>query len=666
MRSLTSIESSSTGLTDIEFLLKSSDASTTWTFSSGDIITMSKVNWQARFGGGIGKPSTYTITLGTSVDWIKDNLNQIASGEARLNVTVNSDTFQPHVGRVRVIDRDTDNIHLVSLTVFDRFLDDNVKYPPSLPDSFQPHPEIIEKDVGWGTYFGKQIRPFFHTATASYFQLLEPPRNVSITSNTLVSTVFYQSNLPNGSAVENKSVYLAKHGWVAGGTVIGAGKFIVSDFSTTDTRLWQYENNLTPVLNNTIFGDQTTHHILHNRVEGELQARFETHSTAPGDFQFVYMGITPLSRTIRNLHQIKYSVVISNFTTATPNVAQLNIRYPTGGGAFTATAIGSITQTGSMMTGSLIVASLSAWATGKHLAYDSTHPDYLEFQTTKAVAANTFVTAQFSLSFEASLLSEAYQNYSFYSLPVNCTYVGCFESPTGILTHIFSEFTIDFNQAAASASQATLESSDYNFQCFFSEREPLVDIIDEFGDIAKTYYWASDSGIINTRTYENSGSATVDATISTSDMLDFSLFNSPLGSTRFQGKKGSTIKVDYEYDFQSKKYLKTLNANPTNTAACDSANASGITSQVAKKTKYVMETATASSWVSKIVQTATQPEEFIRATLPFRYMQLELADVVKVQHPSIVGSESLYQITELGHDYTQGVVNITAQELLEF
>jgi hypothetical protein len=50
--------------------------------------------------------------------------------------------------------------------------------------------------------------------------------------------------------------------------------------------------------------------------------------------------------------------------------------------------------------------------------------------------------------------------------------------------------------------------------------------------------------------------------------------------------------------------------------------------------------------------------------LPARYFGIELADVLRVQHPALAGSEGLYQVTRLEADYLGGTVAVTAAKLL--
>ena len=50
--------------------------------------------------------------------------------------------------------------------------------------------------------------------------------------------------------------------------------------------------------------------------------------------------------------------------------------------------------------------------------------------------------------------------------------------------------------------------------------------------------------------------------------------------------------------------------------------------------------------------------------LPARYFGLELADLVKVHHPMITGSQGIYQVISVKPDYLQGDVKVRAERLL--
>ena len=169
MRTLTSIQSDTSILTQIELEVTASDASTTFCFSHGDLVNMPTISWDIDFLGGLGKTSNYNITLSSSIDFFKDNFKKFVNAETRLNVITNSDQYQIHVGRVRDLVRNSKDPNLMNITVYDSFLQKNPKFPiETLVESYTTlHPEITRIDYGYPLYYGKHVRPFFHTAVDS-------------------------------------------------------------------------------------------------------------------------------------------------------------------------------------------------------------------------------------------------------------------------------------------------------------------------------------------------------------------------------------------------------------------------------------------------------------------------------------------------------------------
>lgn len=269
------------------------------------------------------------------------------------------------------------------------------------------------------------------------------------------------------------------------------------------------------------------------------------------------------------------------------------------------------------------------------------------------------------INFDVNLYPSNYKNYSIFSFPTNSSDIAVSENPIGIVENILEQSSFSFVAAQSSLSQ-TLTTS-LQFQCYFGEQEEVQDILKEFGEISNTYMWIGDSGSLNMRTYQDSAAVTTDLTIGLNDMLDgqFSLLENPLGTTKYKSQKGNNVTINYNFDFQKNKYISSINAFKGNNSFCDSADASGLRKSIRRSTKYILQTDTASFYSSTIVRKVTQAEEFVNMTLPAKFFNLELADVVRVQHPMIVGSESLYQIVQLEQDLQNAKVSIVAQELLD-
>ena len=94
-------------------------------------------------------------------------------------------------------------------------------------------------------------------------------------------------------------------------------------------------------------------------------------------------------------------------------------------------------------------------------------------------------------------------------------------------------------------------------------------------------------------------------------------------------------------------------------------DAAGFKQGVEFATEFVLNTDTASYWLGNLVRMLAQDKEYIAGRLGPQHLDLELYDVLRVQHPMIQGSEGLYQITRLQMHPLEGWVNFTAAELLQ-
>jgi hypothetical protein len=278
---------------------------------------------------------------------------------------------------------------------------------------------------------------------------------------------------------------------------------------------------------------------------------------------------------------------------------------------------------------------------------------------------SSVVTCQFSIDIRARALSNQYINYSIYGAQVECSDIAISENPIHILTDIYSQSALAFRQSQASDTQVDLANSGFNFQCFFGERQSLTEISQEFGETTGTYIYISDSGQINFRTYQESENATIDKTITPNDYNRDSLVirDNPLGTTVFDTEKAKRLAIGYNYNFTTDQYENSIVADANNTAACNSIAASGVNNEIEKATRYILEADTASLYLSNLVRKRTQDEQIVEMELPAQFYDLELADVIKLQHPMLENSESVYQITKLRPDYLKGEVSITANQL---
>ena len=86
------------------------DQSTTYVHCSHSpfegIVVAPTVSWEGPFTGGLGLPSGYRVRVAfNDLDRLKGRLAPYNRAVARLRVDVGSNTFYPHVGRVRSVTR---------------------------------------------------------------------------------------------------------------------------------------------------------------------------------------------------------------------------------------------------------------------------------------------------------------------------------------------------------------------------------------------------------------------------------------------------------------------------------------------------------------------------------------------------------------------------------
>ena len=659
MRSLTSIQSSTVVKAKLEFHLGLSDQSTTFIFEQGDISGLTGIAWEIPFGGGFGKPSNYSITLSTSVDFIKTYRKQIISGEGSLKIFVNSDNFVPSIGRIRDLTRFPADLNMLQLQVYDKFLDTNPKIPTdSIVDSYSiVHPEVSNADFGYPLYYGKHTRPFYMTAVDSNIDVLLGPRNVS--SENHVTSLWYNSDTNRGFDVNGKWNILVNKTWAqqSGSTNLlsGGHPFEIHDNDVLDTRIFNYDNvlNITGVLSkSTLFFESDGYHAIKGGLETQTQRMGRI---------FLKSNIN----YINGISRVNASVTYNRVQTATKLVAGFYVASGTVG--LVTLFIDQINPT---VTGNKIIQSTSSDVSsnsGMNRMLSGYQRGHLFTEYAGSGTLNLESTAACSMYLAVTMLSQGYKNYSIMGAQVNCTHLAISENPMGIARDIIDQTS--FQMVGAQNSQSQYDTSSYHFQCFFGERQDLTKILSEFGKISGAYMWVGDSGFINFNTYQNSqtlvDSGLIAATITTTDFIAGSLRirDNPLGTTVFNTKKARRVKIDYDYNFATKKYESSLTANPNNNAFCNSANAAGVQTVISAKTKYIKETFTSSLYMQNIIRRVTQDEQIVEMDLPARFFNLELSDVVKLQHPVLVGSESLFQITKINPDYLKGQVKITANEI---
>lgn len=655
MRTLTSIQSSTNILLDLEFHLKASDVSTTWIFENQDIIQYPKIGWEIDYTGGMGKSSNYRITLASSIGFLSENRDKVIKGQSFLKVFTNSDNFTPHVGRVRAIERDADNSNVFELIVYDDFLDGNPLIPrESIVNSYSiVHPEVIKKDMGYPLYYGKHTRPFYMTAVDCNIDNLLGPRNVSSANH--VTSVWYN---PTMETTSNGTHIMFNKNWAqeaAGNLITGGYEFEVRDIGPQDTQLSKFGETAMPA---------------------ELGINSATDSAAANIVNFDNYFKASANRALAALdfggagaHLANYEIQQkANLNIVGVSRIQYYFTFPTLPSQSNLHFYSYIESAGNLVNHIITSGSYD----GLVDVTSTVHSDILNLSNARIGVyawgnpAATYSTCVLSMYLYAIMRSEAYNNYSVFGVQVNCSDIAVSENPSGILADLIDQTSFDYVTIQNSASQADISS--YNFQCFLGERQELLDIMQEFGETTGTYYWMGDSGYINSRTYQESSTVTssIDYTLTTSDIIPGTLKikDNPIGAIFYQTKKAKRLKLDYDYNFSSGLYEKTLVADKNNNAFCNSADASGIQKEISKKSKYIKETQTASYYLDNLVRRHALSDVIVEGDLPGRFMGMEITDVLRIKHPSLLNSDSLFQVTKVGPDYHNGEVQFTANEIL--
>ena len=264
----------------------------------------------------------------------------------------------------------------------------------------------------------------------------------------------------------------------------------------------------------------------------------------------------------------------------------------------------------------------------------------------------------------ANFLSKAFKRYSVAMYAVE-TSAAISTNPWAILDDVMSHYTgTPYNQAQSSLAQIALSNCGWQINALFHERQPLSQIIDDFGKLTGTYCWVADSGQLSARMYTESGLSTVNRTLTTCDMFGGTLLTNPLGTTGYLQQAASKVTVDWAYDYQLGQYVSTNQASRVNNPLCNSAFAAGVQKEFRRQTKYAVDASVASAALYQAVRFSTQAADYLTLQLPARFFGIELCDVLQVQHPLLPNCQGTFQVTKLQVDYLGGTVTATMAALL--
>lgn len=276
------------------------------------------------------------------------------------------------------------------------------------------------------------------------------------------------------------------------------------------------------------------------------------------------------------------------------------------------------------------------------------------------------VRVNFDHEFVVGMNVDQYKRYSVFIPSYSATesFKAVSENPLAILDDVFSHHTgLPYLQSVSSANQIILSNSGYKFHCFFAEPRASQEAVNEFGQLSATNFWMGDSGMLQSKVYVESASATFDETITPKDMAAFEIEeNSP---SERRAEQAANYTLQWGYNFQTEKYNNITIKNPSNNSFCNSMSALGVNKFFKLDTKYITDSATANYAANNFVRLMGQGSEIYRMKLGPWAMALELNDILKVQNPMIVGSEALAQITGLNVNLNTGTVSVVAEKLLE-
>ena len=641
------------------------DSGETFVYSQGNIISLEGLSWEVAFGGGMGRPSGYRLALSEDLETIKVRLARIERAEVRLEVAVNSEVFYPHVGRVRGVSRDGRDPNRITLSVFDRLLDDDPKLPAeALTDSWASvHPEDL--DLGYALYYGLHHRPFYHAAVSCDLATLLGPRNVS--SENHVNSVFFNSLMADGDDVSLKHNLLLNKTWNqqsgSDNSIAGGYPFEVKDAEPSEVHFWKYSGSARDVVATNSFTTVFTQSRIGQVREGNSHVAI----APPAHYRIFNVGNQINLYISLAQAYVELRTPVRVFNTTRINISAVFSISTASGYDFDLNAGGASFYNQSSWGGPYSVDSdFDVASTGISLFQDEA-PMHIGGSLTSSGFGHNVITAIFTYQLNFQLASENYRRYSAFSPVVNSADVAISENPLAILDDVFSHHS-GTPFVAGQSSDAQVDVQSYAFQCFFAEREPLFGnggIVDAFGEIVAAYLWIGDSGMVNQRVYQESAGAGVDRIVATSHMLDLSLQQDPLGVTAFDSQQASRFEVRYDYDFQTGQYRSSVAAGPASNALCQSADAAGVKGELERETRYILSGDVASYYLGHLVRIHGQGQEYAELTLPAQFFGIELADVLRVQHPMIAGSEALYRVVRVAPDYLAGTVAVRAGKILQ-
>lgn len=641
--------------------------SVTYVHSQNEISNIGKISWQIPFDGGLAKPANYDITLNVGcLDTVKDLRTKYLRAEVRLTMVVGSEgnTVQLHSGRVRATNIGGDDPFSLRLMVLDKLFDDNPTLPTeTLLDSYS-NVHLEDLTLGHPIYYGRHHRSIYHAAVSCDLGILLAPRNISSANH--VNSVWFNDRLDLGSDIILNHNILMNMPWDAVTDVLSNSQpFEVMDAGAGETRFWEFTPYASTFSNVSDSGGTNNAGQVSVQDHGFLEYSPPNQGIYSGSDAWQAVGtINKLIKApINFLTEVNFQGITSvQFFADNFDYTLLYLTADSGAGVFQ----------DSLTTVNCRIAS-GTFDVSSHKASPGIGENRRMTFTAQLHMGGAVVrgpTFTVSLAMKASLKSEGYSRYSVFSPPVNSSDVAISANPFGIFDDIATNhLSLIYHQDQSSQTQADLQAFDVELQMFIAEQFPAVKIIDELGLLSGVSIWAADSGMLKIKSYQESATATnsINQTITLCDIHPgaFILAEAPLGTTVTGQELYSKIRVDYDYDFQSKKYRKSKLADKNNNNLCNSLFNSGITKTLNISTKYITNPDVASYALGNLVRKHAQSTDFVTFKGGPSLLNVELADVLKVQHPMLVGSEGLFQVVKTKLDIIPGTVEVTAAKLVE-
>jgi hypothetical protein len=664
MRSLPSVASATQILCDIGLSLTDPSSVQIGTFSFGDVVALSPVQFEIPFGGGLPSPTVYQCTLSTSPGWWLGNRARLTGAEARLTAFANSDNFQVHVGRIGSIATDPVDPNQFTLSIYDKLLYNDPLVPvEAIVDSWST-PHIEHLTDGYPLYYGTETtRPIVLSPVTSDCSVWLGPRNISSANHSLQNLKFWRDG---GNLYSLMPLIVFPSSWMqqSGDSNCISGTALAITLASPVVVAFPGSNslfNFGPLQNSG--GNPTsayTFAMQSIRTRGNDVAAVNSASAA----SFLVSQEFSLSR----IDVISLSTMAVDLLSGAPGVTSnftglVQLYDPTLGGDYQTTGY-------SVVSYSLISsASARAFIRGiMSVTPGAIYADGAKFTLSIFTTSGGYTPVGLNARLYPviNLQPLSYRRYSAYVSGVGVA-IAITNNPIAILDDVLSHYTsTPYRQDQSSAAQVLVQSFQFNGAYIGPERQRLSVLMDDFARTCGFNFWASDSGAVAYRVYAESAVATnsIAAVITTSDMLSFQLLTSPLGTTIFNQQGYGAFQLDWNFDYQLNKYQNTTLANKTVNALCNSAFAGGAQKTFKRQSKYVMDADAASYANGHAVRMGAQGQDYVVLTLPARYFGLELADIVNVRHPLLTGTGQLFQVTKCAPDYSTGKVMVTAGQLL--